>query len=271
MKLYGNDVVESEDSLKGAIDRREFMIYSSCFMGGILLPSRSHAFILPFLAILIRPFISFAVRRTVVGIGVGLSVDSVSTGYKITSKLLGKKNKNRKSKIETEVVLDKPLMLSYNKKEIQEKSREIQSDLSTKTELSINPEGVEDVLNHYSREIKKSDPELPVVWDQKGYARTSKTLYMNSFFIRIENKTSHYVERKIQLILLNESRQKEHMKQYTIKAEADDYGVFNLSHLFHNLPSTGIKEITYKIIGNYKDIEVSSPNKTILVARLLDI
>jgi hypothetical protein len=249
MKLYTDDnVVNSIEvpaaSVTSSVDRRKFMLYSASCMGMMLLPNQSLA-AWPFWAqLLISSFINFAFRKLAPGIGFRVEP---STGVSVDpSMLMGGRN-------------------------FEESAYQIADDLIRHTKLPINTEGIRYVLETSKRQVGSwRNSALPPVWDQKGYAVSSGGVpYKNNLFLTVRNKSSYPIERKIRLILLNDSKEKEYRRRYIVRADGGESARFDLSNKFRNLPAIGLKEMAYKVLGGYRDVGIYSSNPDILVSNLI--
>ncbi|RKZ81572.1 MAG: hypothetical protein DRR19_22065, partial [Candidatus Parabeggiatoa sp. nov. 1] len=248
MKLYTDDnVVNSIEvstaSVAGSVDRRKFMLYSASCMGMMLLPGQSPA-AMPFWApLLISSFINFAFRKLAPGIGFRVEP---STGVSMDPSMLMRRN-------------------------FEESAYLIANDLVRHTRLPIDARGVRYVLDA-SKRLRNSwrNPALPPVWDQEGYAVSSGGVpYKNNLSLTIRNKSSYPIERKIQLILLNDYKEKEYRRQYIVRADGGESARFDLSNKFRNLPAIGMKEMAYKVLGGYRDLGIYASNPDVLVSNLI--
>lgn len=260
MKLYIDDNTNADEIFNTSSltpeGRRLFMIYSTCFLGAVMLPNKSEA-LLPALVgrIFIQSFWRWWVRS-----GVKKGIRVVKRGPKRKPKPEDKSNLG--------IEIAKESLRSGV--EIIKASHRIKEEVSLATALPIRAKGIELVLNNLAQTNGGNNFK---VWDQTGKAISPKdgSLYNNKIYIKITNKANKYTERKIQLILVDRYGRKEHKKQFTVKSDRIESSIFNVSDAFTNLPATGIKEIVYKVVGNYRDIEVSSLNPNILVSRLIDV
>ncbi len=128
--------------------------------------------------------------------------------------------------------------------------------------LGFSVYGIKKALEYFYKRLE--------YWDREGYVQINKReALMNRAVVHLENKTNRKIERKVRLMLVNENNQEDYGKQFTLVANAKDSGTFNVSEYFRRIKHTGLKEFKYDVLGNYKDIEVSSTNKNIVVSNLL--
>lgn len=259
MKLYSDsELIHSQEIILSTSDiitstgsdelkRRNFMLLSAFSMAMMMYPTKSEAFWWMLARVLVRPFIRFAVKS-----GTRRAV-TVSSGVVASTRLA-----------KAEVSVSKKFLKGKNKKK---KAEKVQTELSIETELPISPKGVSQVLEHMEN---NTSSKKTVWWDQTGIAENKRgEVFMNQLEIKIRNKTDHYIERKIRLILLNEYGNEELSKQFTLKAGAKDTGIFNLNEYFRKLPKTGVKRIAYDVLGGFNDVEITSSSSNVLVTKLI--
>lgn len=241
--LSTSDIITSTGSEE--LKRRNFMLLSAFSLAMMMYPTKSEAFWWMLARVFVRPFIRFAVKT-----GTRRPV-TVSSGVVASTRLA-----------KAEVSVSKKFLKGKNKKK---KAEKVQTELSIETELPISPKGVSQVLEHMNNTSSNE-----TVWDQTGIAENTRgEVFMNQLEIKIRNKTDHYIERKVRLILLNEYDNEEFSKQFTLKAGAKDTGIFNLNEYFRKLPKTGVKRIAYDVLGGFNDVEITSSSSNVLVTKLI--
>jgi len=152
-------------------------------------------------------------------------------------------------------------------KKLKTLAKEIQSELSYQTHLPILEQGIENILRYLKT---KPIGFQSVIWNRKGNIKDSRgRKYTNKLIVTIENKNSVKVEKKIRLFLIDKYNREEHKRQFTLSANAHDYGTFNLSNYFQFLPKLGVKKLVFSTLEMDKSIEVKSSNKEIFVVNLI--
>lgn len=241
--ITSQKLILAED-IENEYNRRKFMFFSLACVGMMLVPTRAEAYWhLVRLAYSIFKFVKNVVRS----INVVNKVQRITTGI----------NKTKKVHIPRISIPKKKL----TKKNKLKQSYEIAEKLSDVIDLDISPKGVNQVTTHTSNNT--------TVWDRRGYGTSKNITYKNRAMIKITNKTSHSVERKIRFMLINNINKEELYHDFVLKADANDIGFFNLSDFFQELPKTGKKRLVYDILGNFNDVEVSSTDKNIFISKLL--
>ena len=223
--------------------RREFMMFSLACMGMLAIPSRSNA----------NPAL-IAGAEAVVTVARGvLSFVKFIKHSKALVKIYNRWKRYKKSKKFKIPYVSVPK--SYNPVKVTEV-------LEHWLGLAFSANGVGHALKYLWKKAEN--------WDREGYALNSKgESYMNRALIHLENKTNKPIERKVRLFLVNENGQKEHSKQFTLSARPHDYGTFNVSEYFRKIYKIGLKSLRYDVSSNYRDVEVRSTNKNIVVSKLI--
>lgn len=254
MDLYIDDNTEAEEILNIG-DRRLFLTYSACCLGAVMLPKTAEASLPVMAKIVVRSFWRWGVRTGTI------------KGDVRVEKKRPKKRPKKSDGSDLGIEFAKESLESAI--DIAEASRKIQDQVSSITKLPIRAKGIEFVLNNIAQ---TNGVNTFKVWDQAGKAVSpvDGSVYSNKILIRISNNSNRYTERKIQLMLLDSYDRKEHVKQFTVKSSRIESSIFDVSYAFVELPATGVKEVVYKVVGNYRDIVVSSLSPNILVSRLID-
>jgi len=227
--------------------RREFMLFSLGCMGMMVFPTKSKA----------NPIIA--------GIGFAYSIFQIYQygvkAYKYAKELY--KIKNSITHLEHIGEARIPKIGVYKKISHTKKySSSIAEKLSDVIDLTINENGVHSALKYASKQ--------PEFWDERGYAKNQKgETYMNRAVVYIENKTNKRIERPMQLILVDKNGKAKDVKQFTLVANKNDTGTFDLSKYFRELNGTGLRSFEYAIQGNQNGIELRSNNKNIVVSKFL--
>ncbi len=252
MELYSSDeMIMSQEITFTEKDnkefkRRQFMLFSAYSTAILMFPTKSEALWWMVARVLIRSFFKFSIKA------------SSNRGVVVTSGIVASTKLAK-----AEVSLSKSFLKGKNK---QKKADKVKKELSIETELPISTEGISYVLDHMNDKKQFNT----TVWDKTGIATNGRDeTFMNQVEIKIRNKTAYSIERKIRLILLNKYKEKEFLKQFTLKAAPNETGTFNLSEYFRYLPKIGVKKMAYDVMGGFNDIDISSLNKNILIAELI--
>lgn len=235
------------ENIREEQERREFMLFSLACMGMMVFPTKSKA----------NPIIA--------GLGLAYSIFQIyqygKKAYKYAQELF--KIKNSMTHLEHIGNARVPKIgiyknASYNKKS----SSAIAEKLSNVIDLTIRENGVHSALKYVSKQ--------PEFWDERGYAQNrKKETYMNRAVVYVENKTNKKIERPMQLILVDRYGKEKDVKQFTLVANKNDTGTFNLSKYFRELNGTGLRSFEYAIQGNRNGIQIHSKNKNIVVSKFL--
>ena len=153
------------------------------------------------------------------------------------------------------------------RKKLKYVARDIQLALSYQTHLAIEKQGVLNILKYLKN---KPIGFQSVIWNQVGKIKDSRgRYYKNRLIIYIENRSNKKVEKKIRLGLINKYNRNEFSRQFTLSANAHDFGTFDLSEYFQFLPKRGEKTLIYDVKQRDKNIVVRSSNKEVFIVNLI--
>jgi len=269
--FYGIKTYEEE------VDRRMFMLFSAYGIAMLMFPTKSEAIVPLIGRVLIQSFFYF-VRKEAKQVLKGSvkqilkgSVKQIAKSYKknVSREVFNVVHKypsktiSQKRITKVEVSMDRNFVKAKDKPQ---KAKEIKEELEQKTKLSISKDGIYDILSH----MDNKNLSNPIIWDRRGIAQNNDNeIFMNEMSIKIHNKASNYIERKIRFALLNEYGEKEVVKQLTLKASANEVGIFDISEYFQELPKVGSKHIDYDVLGGFNDVNIGAHSKNIFVTRLI--
>jgi len=228
-------------------NRRQFMLFSLACMGMMVVPTKSKA----------NPLLA--------GAGFIYSVFQIyqygKKAYKYGKELIKAFNKVQKLRHIGNVRIPSIGVARHSNYNKIQASR-VAEKLSDMIGLGISSNGVHSALQYVSQK--------PEFWDRTGYAKNNHgQTFMNRAVVHINNKSNKKIERKMQLVLVNEYGNPTDVKQFTVVANAYKSGTFNLSDYFRKLSSTGFRNIEYAIRNNYSDIQIRSNNDKIVVSEFL--